>query len=67
MIRSRVHTIGPCIDTIGSRPVIRRSRFAGVLFFALSKHVAHMHGLWHLCVIGGSVCHYVAVYRYVAF
>jgi hemolysin III len=39
---------------------------AGVLFFALSKHVVHMHGLWHLCVIGGSVCHYVAVYRYVA-
>ncbi len=39
---------------------------AGVLFFALSKHVAHMHGLWHLCVIGGSVCHYVAVFRYVA-
>jgi hemolysin III len=39
---------------------------AGVLFFALSKHVVHMHGLWHLCVIGGSVCHYVAVYRYIA-
>lgn len=38
----------------------------GVLFFALSKHVLHMHGVWHLCVIGGSVCHYVAVFRYVA-
>ena len=39
---------------------------AGVVFFALSKHVVHMHGLWHLCVIGGSVCHYVVVFRYVA-
>ncbi|HEX6100899.1 MAG TPA: hemolysin III family protein [Thermoanaerobaculia bacterium] len=39
---------------------------AGVLFFALSKHVVHMHGVWHLCVMGGSVCHYVAVFRYVA-
>ena len=39
---------------------------AGVLFFALSNRVVHMHGLWHLCVIGGSVCHYVAVFRYVA-
>lgn len=39
---------------------------AGIAFFALSKHVVHMHGLWHLCVIGGSVCHYVAVFRYVA-
>jgi hemolysin III len=38
---------------------------AGIVFFALSKHFAHMHGMWHLCVMGGSVCHYVAVYRYV--
>jgi hemolysin III len=39
---------------------------AGIIFFALSKRVAHMHGVWHLCVIGGSACHYVAVMRYVA-
>jgi hemolysin III len=39
---------------------------AGIVFFALSKRVVHMHGLWHLCVIGGSACHYVAVFRYVA-
>jgi len=38
---------------------------AGLVFFALSKRVAHMHGIWHLCVIGGSACHYVAVMRYV--
>ncbi len=38
---------------------------AGIVFFALSKKVAHMHGIWHLCVIGGSACHYVAVMRYV--
>jgi len=38
---------------------------AGIVFFALSKRVAHMHGVWHLCVIGGSACHYVAVMRYV--
>lgn len=39
---------------------------AGIVFFALSKRVLHMHGLWHLCVMGGSVCHYVCVFRYVA-
>ncbi|MEO8381568.1 MAG: hemolysin III family protein [Acidobacteriota bacterium] len=39
---------------------------AGVVFFALSKRVLHTHGLWHLCVMAGSVCHYVVVYRYVA-
>ena len=39
---------------------------AGLLFFALSNKIAHTHGVWHLFVIGGSVCHYVAVLRYVA-
>jgi len=37
----------------------------GIVFFALSKHVVHAHGVWHICVIGGSACHYVAVTRYV--
>ena len=39
---------------------------AGMIFFAHSKRVAHMHGIWHLCVMAGSICHYVAVLRYVA-
>jgi hemolysin III len=38
----------------------------GIAFFAMSKHVVHAHGVWHLCVLGGSVCHYLAVVRYVA-
>jgi hemolysin III len=38
----------------------------GTIFFGLSKHVVHTHGVWHLCVLGGSICHYVAVLRYVA-
>ena len=38
----------------------------GMIFFALSKRVPYTHGVWHLFVLGGSVCHYVAVYRYVA-
>ena len=39
---------------------------AGIVFFAQSKRVSYMHGLWHLCVMAGSVCHYIAVLRYVA-
>ena len=39
---------------------------AGIVFYALSKHVVYTHGMWHLCVMGGSVCHYIAVLRYVA-
>jgi len=36
----------------------------GVLFYALSERVAYTHGVWHLCVIGGSVFHYFAVVGY---
>ncbi|HEX7707425.1 MAG TPA: hemolysin III family protein [Thermoanaerobaculia bacterium] len=39
---------------------------AGLLFYALSNRAVHCHGVWHLCVLGGSACHYVAVLRYVA-
>ena len=38
---------------------------AGIIFYAHSSRVAHMHGVWHLCVIGGSVCHYFTVLLYV--
>jgi len=38
----------------------------GLVFFAMSKRVAHMHGVWHLFVLAGSICHYVAVAKYVA-
>ena len=38
----------------------------GIVFFAMSKRVAYTHGVWHLFVIGGSACHYVAILRYVA-
>jgi hemolysin III len=36
---------------------------AGVAFFALRRRYAH--SIWHLFVLAGSVCHYVAVYRFV--
>ena len=38
----------------------------GIIFFAMSKHVPYTHGVWHLFVIFGSFCHYIAVFRYVA-
>jgi hemolysin III len=39
---------------------------SGVLFYALSRHVPHAHGVWHLFVLAGSICHYIVVLRYVA-
>ena len=37
---------------------------SGVFFFA-SKRVRHSHAIWHLFVLCGSVCHYLAVVLYV--
>lgn len=35
----------------------------GVVFYALHR-VPYMHAVWHLFVMGGSVCHYFAVLFY---
>ena len=39
---------------------------AGIGFYATDHKVRHGHGIWHLFVVAGSICHYVAVLRYVA-
>jgi hemolysin III len=39
---------------------------AGILFYATDHKVRHGHGVWHLFVMGGSGCHFVAVLFYVA-
>lgn len=36
----------------------------GVFFFAATR-IPHHHAIWHLFVLGGSICHYVAVLLYV--
>ena len=38
----------------------------GIVFYALDHRVRHGHGLWHLFVLGGSVCHFFTVFFYVA-
>ena len=37
----------------------------GTLFYALDSRLRHAHGIWHLFVMAGSACHYVAVFAYV--
>jgi len=34
----------------------------GVIFYVLDHWLPHMHAIWHLFVIGGSVCHYFAIF-----
>ncbi len=38
----------------------------GILFYANDERWRHAHGIWHLFVLGGTVCHYVAVLLYVS-
>lgn len=33
----------------------------GVIFYALER-IPYNHAIWHLFVLGGSICHFVAVY-----
>jgi hemolysin III len=37
----------------------------GVFFFASERRIRHAHAIWHLFVLGGSVCHFIAVALYV--
>ena len=34
---------------------------AGVVFYVLDHWYPWCHGVWHLFVIAGSVCHYIAI------
>jgi hemolysin III len=38
---------------------------AGLTFLGLSKRVRHTHGVWHICVMAGSLCHYVVMFFWV--
>ena len=38
---------------------------AGVAFFVWEQQ-RHHHAMWHVCVLGGSVCHFFAVLWYSA-
>jgi hemolysin III len=39
---------------------------AGIAFFATDHKLRHGHGIWHLFVLAGSTCHYMAVLLHVA-
>lgn len=37
---------------------------AGIIFYIMKKH-RYMHSVWHLFVLGGSICHYLSIQLYV--
>jgi hemolysin III len=38
----------------------------GIVFYALDHKLRHAHGIWHLFVLAGSACHFLAILLYVA-
>jgi hemolysin III len=38
----------------------------GVIFYALDRKWRPAHGIWHVFVLGGSICHYFTIAFYVA-
>lgn len=38
----------------------------GTVFLTLDSRGRYFHGVWHLLVIAGSACHFLAIYWYVA-
>jgi hemolysin III len=38
----------------------------GIIFYALDEKLRHAHGIWHLFVLAGSACHFLAILLYVA-
>jgi hemolysin III len=39
---------------------------AGVVFYALDKRINYAHGIFHFFVLGGSICHYLAILLYIS-
>ncbi len=37
----------------------------GIIFYVIDERMRHAHGIWHLFVLGGSVCHFITVLFYV--
>ena len=38
----------------------------GIIFFLLDEKVRHFHGVWHLCVLSGSICQFICLVYFVA-
>ena len=37
----------------------------GIVFYVFDERFRHWHGIWHLFVIAGSLCHFIAILFYV--
>ncbi len=61
-LRAAIPTAGVIWLTIGGI-----SYTAGIAFYVLDnlKKLRHAHGIWHLFVLFGSICHFISIVAYV--
>lgn len=62
---------GPLIDRVPTPGLILLAAGGlcytlGVLFFAMDSWLRYGHFIWHIFVLGGTTCHYFAVFWYAA-
>ena len=66
MVAFFIQIIYPLVSPIGLALLIIGGFFytIGVLFYAVRMFKFH-HMVWHLCVLGGTACHFFMIYLYV--
>jgi len=66
MVAFFIPTIYPLVSSTGLLLLAIGGAFytIGVLFYAIRMFKFH-HMVWHLCVIGGTACHFFMIYLYV--
>ena len=61
MIAASYHPVARIIKDLAAGGVLYTG---GVAFYALNK-IHYMHSVWHLFVLGGSICQYLSIALYV--
>ena len=61
----------PLLDTLSTRGFVwlfcgGLAYTLGLIFYALDEKIPYFHAMWHLCVLTGSVFHYLTVLFYIA-
>ncbi len=64
-----IFAIQPLYNTLGFTPLAwivagGLTYTLGTVFYAL-ENIKHHHAIWHLFVLGGSVCHFIAIAVYI--
>lgn len=63
----------PALTLVNSVPLVSAAWMAvggmsytlGTVFLRLDQHHRYLHATWHVFVIGGSVCHFYAIYMFI--